>query len=77
MKAHKTDLQPDNDQVPESYHANLRRRISTPGLAILNGNHIHEVQDKLHGEETDQESSEIVSDSRPFEIDRSSNLKIQ
>lgn len=42
-----TDLQPNDDEVPEADHAELRRRVAHPCLPILDRDDVHEVQDQL------------------------------
>lgn len=55
-----SDLQPDNDEIPEAYHADFGRCIPSPGLLVLDGDYIHEMQDKFHSQEGRQESQQVA-----------------
>jgi hypothetical protein len=65
----KTHLEPNDDQVPETNHADLGRRESRPGVLVLDCYDIHEVKNELHCKEGRHEAHEISGRGAFFEID--------
>ena len=57
-------LQPDNNQIPESNHAEFEWRIALPGVRVLDSYDVHEMLDELHGKEAGGESDQVREDNR-------------
>lgn len=58
-------LEPDDDEIKETYHAELKRRISAPCCCVLDGHEVHEVQDELHRQKARNEAKGIMCDRGP------------
>lgn len=58
-----THLQPNDDQVPKSYHTNLHRTStlpSTPPTLILDSYNVHRMKYYLHRQQARQESNRVT-----------------
>ena len=53
-------LEPDDDEIPESDHAELGSGVSYPSLSILDSDDVHEVQDELESHDAHDEADEIT-----------------
>ena len=67
-------LEPHNHEVPKPYHADLRRGITHPCFCVFDGDHVHEVEDELHGQEGEEEADKVSQDRRTRNIQWSSML---
>jgi len=52
-------LEPHDDEIPKSDHAQIRRPIPIPSGSILDGNDVHRMQDTLHRQEAEYEAKEV------------------
>lgn len=52
-------LEPDNDEIPKPNHGNFGWGVSSPRFGIFDGDHIHEVEDILHGHVTEDKSNQV------------------
>jgi hypothetical protein len=52
-------LEPNNDQIPKSNHAQICRTIPFPCGRIFDGNHVHGMQHALHREEAEEKPDGI------------------
>ena len=56
-------FEPNNHEIPEADHAELKWRIAVPGSRVLDSNNVHKVENKFHCEEGHQEA-ECVGEHR-------------
>ena len=68
-------LEPDDDEVPEADHAELRGRVVHPGFAVLDGDDVHEVKDHLERHDAHDEAGEVAQHGAPGDLQRSEDLK--
>ena len=61
-----THLQPDDDEVPKTDHAEFGGGVSYPRLSVLDGNDIHAVQNELKSHDAHNEANEVVEGRPPF-----------
>lgn len=52
-------LEPNDDKIPEPYHAEFCGTVTLPCLRVLDCHHVHEVQDELEGKDAKYESHKI------------------
>ena len=48
-----TDLEPDEDEIPETDHGELRGRHAAPRVRIFDSDDVHGVYKRFHREECD------------------------
>ena len=48
-----TDLEPDEDEIPETDHGELRRRHAAPRVRVFDSDDMHDVYECFHREECD------------------------
>ena len=56
----KLNLEPNDDEVPEPNHADLRGASPNPRFPVFDGDDVHEVEDELHRHEGDDEAEEVL-----------------
>jgi len=56
----KTDLQPNDHEVPEPNHTDLRGASPNPRFPVFDGDDVHKVEDELHRHKGDDEAEEVL-----------------